>query len=117
MNWKELPYWLKGIISSFGVFFIQLIYQFIDEVFNGVSRSSPGFFQEFFINQIWNIFMPVYLISHDYGFFINSLFINRNTHLWENSPTLVGIILVFAVYICIGAFLGWLYGKIKSKKK
>jgi hypothetical protein len=114
MGWQKWAYWLKGATISILIILIQLIFQF----FQPLSRSSPGPINEFFINQLYNIFTPLNLISSRLGDSIYSQFTNLPQQAyWDLRPTFLGVILVFVLYISIGTLIGWLYGKLKPNIK
>jgi len=95
MAWKDWSYWLKGGIYAL---FIYGILTVILIPFGIIGGGCSGFLC---IN-IPYYFLPALLVTFFYGGFINS-------------PATAFVIASFEYFI-IGALIGWIYGKIKSKK-
>ena len=104
MGWREWPYWLKGGLIGLVIAISLFTLSFLSECRNlGVSVNCP--FWLFFI-----LVLPYFLIS--------LMIAAISFKLGLTIPT--GIILGFigySIYILIGAFIGWIYGKIKQRKK
>ena len=101
---KQKRYWLSGgtVSSVIGIVFLLLIYATKSELifsFPLIILSFP-----FFIGGItsWAFL--------DLGF---------QNSTWELSTlgTILNFTLVILIYFLIGAFLGWLYGKIKNRNE
>lgn len=105
MGWKNLPYWLKGgviflVISIFLHLFIKLLY---------VLTPIVGISFLIWYPLSWILyFLPSLII------FWNSIF-EPDTFIPIVSGT--NVIHVFIFYFIIGAIIGWIYGKIKSRKQ
>lgn len=102
MNWKNWPYWLKGgwmlSVINLGLIIISYI------------LPSPMFSFKFGYFTIGDLFSFPALLMWEGSQEIFSLVINRPLQY-------LFIILISSIeYFIIGALIGWIYGKIKSKK-
>ena len=93
MNWKNLSYWLRGGIISFILFLILLILSFISP------RSDMG---NIFHWVLLGLGLPAYILAR----FIPLGF----------GPFSSFFVLIIPYSFVIGAIIGWIVGKIKSKK-
>jgi|SRR3989344_4599688 len=92
MKWKKWPYWLIGGIISllFSGFTIWL-------AFLGSASDASAWTVHF-------LYLPTLAVYKLMG-----------CEMFQ-CPTFLDILLPFLINFIIGAFFGWLYGKIKSKK-
>ena len=94
MEWEKWPYWLKGGIISLGYIVIAYILAFlVSLVFKSIGT-------------------PIYRFVTFFDF-LSMLFCKGVCRGWEG---LIQIYTIWFSYIIIGFFLGWVYGKIKSKR-
>ncbi|MEK6933396.1 MAG: hypothetical protein AABW75_00805 [Nanoarchaeota archaeon] len=111
MGWKTFPYWLNGgIISVILLGFIAIL-SFVIPTFYTFFYASV-FHGDYFTNPHGIIFS--FFLSIVY-FLITGFFVPAN----KNMPVLIDIIIVLLTavyYFAIGALVGWIVGKIKSKK-
>lgn len=108
MSWKNWPYWLKGGVIGAGVTILLLasfkLHQYLyfeKQYFN--SFLYYVILSIFFINLIRE---PLYFFEHIF---------NIETFGF-NGPTMFGTILILLIYFLIGALIGLVYSKIRSKK-
>lgn len=103
MNWKNLPSWLKGGIIGLIPILIVMLADFIFTCNFGTHSEFCGLFTIF-------ASFPLYIITiSKYGIFP-----------YGDVPTLVVIILPLlslVMYFLVGALIGWIVGKFKSKNK
>jgi len=100
MGWKDWSYWLKGGIITVGILLIwTILIGLTNFIFGGVTSfaDNSGKFILVLLSLVINI-VP----KEDYGLGI-----------------LVGLITIYILtpifWFSIGAFIGWIVGKIKSK--
>ena len=111
MGWKDLPSWLKGgvIFSS-----IVLIFYLIALVGENITNGFGGL--DFIIVPVFLLLVllsaPLIFIFSKLGLF--NLFFNSG-EMFGSSPKLLGGIALLIFYFLIGALIGWIVGKIKSK--
>ncbi|MBS3079948.1 hypothetical protein J4221_00590 [Candidatus Pacearchaeota archaeon] len=113
MGWKKLPYWLMGgvigLIVSICIFllFFTFISPVYDYIFNNYFNYAADF--ERILSLITLSFYLGFLI--DEGSMISIIpIISHYVVLWY-------VILVTFSYFVIGSIIGWIYGKIKQRKK
>ncbi|MEK7586691.1 MAG: hypothetical protein AAB453_02365 [Patescibacteria group bacterium] len=99
-------YWLRGGIVGL----------FIPVIFWGLVYILPEFFGLTLLSIsviLWGIILipPIYLIEFIFGD-------GTVIKIEQSIPisNLISVIIPFAIWFCIGAFIGWLYGKIKKRK-
>lgn len=102
MGWKNWPSWVKGgiigiIISLFAVFIVYLI--------GGFEENYLFYIIQFPIIPAWYIFAFIFDLMADNGPYIENLIFLK---------LIFGFAFGYAIY---GIFIGWLIGKIKSKKE
>ncbi len=93
MNWKKWPYWVRG-----GVIFSMV---------GTTGALLTNFESDFFM-------LPVFPFILNVGLFISDKSPSSDDLLRENFVLTIDVLIG---YFIIGSILGWLYGKIKSRKK
>ena len=100
MSFKGIPYPLKGALL-FSIIFLPLFF---------VNENTQLFFIPLFIiwgflgYQVVAIFLPQIILGLLPA-------VNSQVLLWKES------LIIFIFYIIVGAIFGWIYGKIKLKRK
>ena len=96
MGWKDWPYWLKGgiIVSVFALIF----------------RLAGSMFLLFDSSNIFERILS-YI-----SFFLGYPFGIPLANILNTGITIIDFILFLIFYSLIGALIGWIYGKIKSRK-
>ena len=115
---KSKPIWLRGgLISLLSVIILLLVYIITQSFVEGNLIDKPALFP---------IFIPIFIISAPLlgvlaflGFFVDFLFHTGAGYM--SLQTLPGgqaiiLVIVIAYYFLIGALIGLIIGKIKSKK-
>ncbi len=112
MGLKNWPYWLKGGILSLIILSIIAIltfripslytYFYVSEFHGDYFTNPPGFYYIFLLSLVY-IFIKGYFTFANHPIPLLTLFLI--------------IILTAVYYFGIGAFIGWIYGKIKSKQE
>lgn len=107
MDWKQLPYWLRGGIIAV-IFFIIILVTLILLATNyqqlGITREDGGFL--FYLGAFFLILITLPVIP-SWGSIANESFID-----------LIPIVIVGLIfYFMIGEIIGLVIGKIKSKKQ
>lgn len=96
MGWKEWSYWLKGgLILSI----IALVFRLTGGMFELFPSSNP---LEKFLGS------ASFFFGYPFGIPLANLF---NTGI-----VIIDITIFLGIYFIIGAFIGWIYGKIKNRK-
>lgn len=107
MGWKSWSAWLKGGIMVLSLVWIMDIIGYF--IWNKIMYSHPYIFTVFFhiLNSPLWIFINVFKSPRLYWSLYNAS--NAPT------PTLLGFIIISIFYFAIGALIGFVVGKIKSK--
>ena len=95
MGWKNLSYWLKGGIIGIIVLIILLIIGFI------LDLTIQSSFFPYTLMMIFIPLIPFVLIIEAFGIGFEDVI----------------FFITLPAYFIIGAVIGWIVGKIKSKKK
>ena len=107
MGWKEWPYWLKGGIFSISLIILLML------VLLPLGRDCQGHlcivslpYSQYPIIVVWLILGSISLKASNYWI------------LAGNDKTIYAIVFIIPIvlYFIIGAFIGWIVGKIKSKQ-
>ncbi|MDP3026380.1 MAG: hypothetical protein Q8N63_01635 [Nanoarchaeota archaeon] len=107
MGWKNLSYWLKGgIITLVLVYCIDFIGYLIKK---SIIYSHPYIFGVFF--HILN--SPIWIFVSAISVKLYWLMYNANM---APTPTIFGFIIISIFYFVVGALIGLIVGKIKSRK-
>lgn len=110
MKFKNWPYWVRGGVVSIILAFLYLLYSFPLQKYFPACISFNFFCKTHQIIEL--IFMwPAMIYLFRYQFLGNKV-----AGWFDNLPLLVLVINIAYVF-AIGAFLGWLYGKIKNRRK
>ncbi len=123
MGWKDWPYWLKGgtIFSLvFSIFYLIFFGINLTSSLGGLSENNTGSFSlgPFLWSLLYLLFRGIDALF--YNIFIRSDF-QYNVCRWFSScathyqSVLTDFFIVLIIYFIIGAVIGWIYGKIKSK--
>ena len=114
---KSKPYWLKGGIIGLVFILIFMILFYINEFL----RITHGSF--------WAIVSTPFTVPYLFvTYLITSMMLTKGVNgdipqlIYDPSPpkvssiTILSFVLVLLSYFLLGAFIGWIVGKIKSKK-
>jgi hypothetical protein len=101
VSWKKWPYWLKGAII-FGILFLPLLF---------ITESNQWGFIPFLL--IWLV-LGYYYVSHFAFYIVGGT--KETIGALTDVQRISGGYLIVLVYILLGAFLGWAYGKTKIGK-
>jgi len=100
MDWKKLPYWLKGVIIAEIILLIQ---------FFGLYLCG------FLVNSMACLFfVPSMFIYNIIG--LESLDYELGLIFSQSLRPIIAWFTLFVMHFVVGAFIGWIIGRIKSKK-
>lgn len=116
MGWKDWSSWLKGGVVGIIVFVISilvsLILSYLHSFFynNGINSVS-------LIIELFQIFLGIVVI---YPVLLISEITNLNQYLIGSGEPLPGLSIIggltgLLIYFIIGAIIGWIVGKIRSR--
>ena len=114
--WKNWPYWLKGGVT-FSI--ISLVLSLMITKYMPLNIILSG------TNFVW-ILIPSIIISNIPIFTLFLLGFNEKTVNLLNAfpdawyfatPNLYALIFISIFYFIVGSIVGWVYGKIKSRKQ
>ena len=108
MFWKNWPYWVRGGISGLGVLILSDIFiHFLQEPCTAVGDAC--------YDKVHPITIPLgkFLSSIDIFYYGISPFVKNSE--WFGKE-LYHVFTIWPSIVFIGAIIGWLYGKIKSRR-
>ena len=102
MGWKNWPYWLKGgiLFSLINALLSTLIYLILLILKNNFDTIRFAAEYSFFLVISLLFINPAWYFSGPRSYF----------------DIIFGLVVGAALYFIIGAIIGWIYGKIKSRK-
>jgi hypothetical protein len=108
MNWKNWPYWVRGVIVGLLIFVILFV------VYMLFSGHLPDWLVYIFLIPM---FIPMIISGHVTPYFCTPTISNFLFDDCLITGVIIAVIFTFMELLICGALIGWFYGKIKSHHK
>ena len=115
---KSKSYWLRGGITSLGIVTIMFLIPFIFDKLVGNLTVKHYLYEIIYIPLLF-ISLPLIMLLSYLGFFTDSIFHTGAGYMSLQSYPIgqvITFIIAIAYYFLIGALIGLVIGKMKSKK-
>jgi len=112
--WKKLPYWAKGgIIGASIVILLAILNLFVSSNDTSVILYPVIYAYLAFIGLSLGVFTS--LLSGHFGISWNTFYVQCSNFMCPANIT--GVLISAVIWFLIGAIIGWIVGKVKSRKQ